>query len=180
MIIPKIPLAALMAVMIMGCGEKESTAPSDENKATSPTSATAKGEKPRKKAPVARKKVSDEEAARLLLAQNREMMELVGMPQSMVNDKMRPLERDFRKLKNKPSDFVFMARLSLERQGIEPCVSEANELLHVKTEHEKTVMKYSDSRNIVGTEMLQLVFAFRAMSEDEQKDAADKLAKLMN
>jgi len=126
-----------------------------------------------------RRKVSDKEAARLLLDQLRESMEISGLPKSKVNEKMFPLEIDVRDHENNLPLIVKGLQKGIVDNAWEPCVSEEYEVLHVKTPHEKTVLEYAKSRNQIGTDLAQLVFAFRALSEAEQEDAAAKLARLM-
>ena len=81
-------------VTIVGCGK--------DTKSEGAKPATKKVEEKRpmktvKKVPPARRKVSDKEAAKLLLAQMREWMELSGLPKSRVDSKMFELEMDVSK-----------------------------------------------------------------------------------
>ena len=174
-------MVSISTLLFSGCGDKtdqENAKSPEANKTTSQASASKDAVQKQKRV-LQRKKVTDKEAAKLLLAQTREMMELVGMPKSAINDKMSPLEMDVRDHENNLSTVVTGLRIGLERQGMEPCVSENNEVLHVKTGYEKVVMEYAKSRNQVGTDMLAMVFAFRSLPEDEQKEAAEKLEKMM-
>ena len=164
-------------LLLSGCGDNSGPTNTGNSEAVNATSKSP--DKPSKKAPPPRKKVSDKEAAKLLLAQTREMMELVGMPKSAINDKMFSLEMDVRDNENNLPTVVKGLRRALDDQGQEPCVSERNEVLHVKTEYEKVVLEYAKSRNQDGTDLTAIVFAFRSLPEDEQKEAAEKLEKLM-
>lgn len=174
-------VALACAILVTGCGKDSNTTKAN---ATSKNVESQKVEpkqsvKRVKKAPPPRKKVSDKEAAKLLLAQMREWMELSGLPKSRVDSKMFDIEMDVRNNENNMSTVVSGLRKGFVDQVLEPCVSENNEVMHIKTPYEKVVLEYAKSRNQVGTDLVQMVFAFRAMSEDEQKEAADKLAKLM-
>ena len=169
-------LAMICVLTIAGCGNN---AKSEEAKTASKKIEEKQAVKTVKKTPPPRKKVSDKEAAKLLLAQMREWMELSGLPKSRVDSKMVDIEMDVRNNKNNMSTVVLGLRKGFVDNALEPCVSENNEVMHIKTPHEKVVLEYAKSRNQVGTDLVQMVFAFRAMSEDEQKEAADKLAKLM-
>ena len=175
-------VALACAIPLTGCG-KES-----QNTKVNPTSKNVQtprdktSVKTAKKAPPPRKKVSDKEAAQLLLAQNRDMMELIGMPKSQVDNAMYKLEVGVRENESNLPGVIGDLKTMLSYRGLQPCISDDGELIHVKTPYEKVVIEYAKSRHLVdmtGTGIPELVFNFRAMSEDDQKEAADKLAKLM-
>ena len=188
-------VALACAALATGCGnsnEKVENAPKSEE--AKPASKAIEEKQPVKtveaKQPVKtvkktlppRKKVSEKEAVELLLAQNRDMMDLLGMPKSQVDNAMRKLELGVRKNKSNLPGVIEDLKTMLSYRGLQPCISDDGELIHVKTPYEKVVIEYAKSRNLVGmtgTDIPEMVFNFRAMSESDQEDAAEKLKQLM-
>ena len=166
-------VALACATILTGCGDKSAGA--SERTASEATSKEAL--KPRKKA-LPRKKVSVNDATKILLAQMREWMELVGLSQSYINRKMFDIETDLEKVPKESRPLALYKLLKAE--NLNPCLSEEMETMHLKTSHEKVLMEYAKDRQVDGKWRARMVFEFRSLPEDEQEESAGKLAKLMN
>ena len=158
-------------LLFSGCGDKAKTVETAKP--------ALKDVAEKQKATTPRKKVSDKEAVELLLAQYREAFEIAGFTKSKINEKMLDLEVAVRDRENNVTEAVRQLRKALKSDSFEPCVSENNELIHIKTEYEKVVLKYAETRGLRHLDRSEMVFAFRSLPKDEQRESAEKLAKLM-